>query len=464
MDVEAEREWVVFIKGELRDAEKREDAPSPCIFMASSPLRGLKLEAFIPQVVAIGPLHNDLGPHHSSFPENEETQRYKMIAASEMEKHKIMASHHISKSLPARDFCSLADAFLREIDLARAQYDVILSCKSNEKLAYMLALDASFIVEVLRCTAYDSIGSNVSGFSTYYSSRFPRPLRKSILQDFVLLENQIPLFLLLKVIRMDLKCESDEVAQKMLGHLVHKFACEVLPFSVMSGESVSNVVYNLEEKKHLLDCLYGIVTHDKNRHGSSPSKLQVTDRPTHFPSAVELHNCGIRIKPAVDPSNMSSVRFDSKKDILYVPKIQVGDDTERLMRNLIAYESHLTDNLQVLSYLRFMNSLVDTPADVALLVEKGIIAQDIGSNEEVAKMWNNLCVNTMRVCTKEYEYVALQLVQHCNFKMNALKAEFKRTYLSRPWLFISLLSGAALLIMTFVITYYTVKLYLKPGG
>lgn len=463
MEGEAEREWVVFIKGELRDAETREEAPSPSIFMASSPLRGLKLEAFIPQVVAIGPLHSDLGPHHSSFPENEETQRYKIIAAAEMEKHKIMASYHLSKSLPNADFSILADAFMHDIHLARAQYDAILACKSDEKLAYMFALDASLVVEVLRCSAYDSTSMPTGGFSSYYCSRFPRPLRKSILQDFVLLENQIPLFLLLKTIRMDQKCATDEEALQVLGNLVSIFANEVLPFSVTSKESVLFAVYKLEEKKHLLDCLYGIVTQEREHRGSSPSKLQIEEKPTHFPSAVELHNCGVKIKP-VQSGNMSSVSFDSKKATLYVPKIRVGDDTERLLRNLIAYESHLIDNLQVLSYLRFMNGLVDTAEDVALLVEKGIIAQDIGSNEQVAKMWNNLCVNTMRVCTQEYEYVALQLVQHCKFKMNALKAEFKRTYLSRPWLFISLLSGAALLIMTFLITLYTVKLYVKPGG
>lgn len=463
MEEAAEREWVVFIKGELKDAGTREEAPSPCIFMASSPLRGLKLEAFIPQVVAIGPLHSDLGPHHSSFPENQETQRYKVIAAAEMEKHKIMASHYLSKSLPDGDFSILVDAFMNDIQLSRAQYDTLLACKSDEKLAYILALDASFVVEVLRCSAYDSSNMPTGGFSSYYCGRFPRPLRKSILQDFVLLENQIPLFLLLKTIRMDRKCTTDEEALQTLGVLVSNFAYEVLPFSIASKEVFPSLVYKLDEKKHLLDCLYVIVTQERGYNGSSPSKLQIEEKPTHFPSAIELYNCGVRIKP-VQNGNMSSVRFDSKKATLYVPKIRVGDDTERLLRNLIAYESHLIDNLQVLSYLRFMNGLVDTAEDVGLLVDKGIIAQDIGSNDQVAKMWNNLCVNTMRVCTQEYENVARQLVEHCQFKMNALKAEFKRTYLSRPWLFISLLSGAALLIMTFLITYYTVKLYLKPGG
>lgn len=434
--------------------------PCPSIFMASSPLRSLKHEAFIPQVVPIGPYHSDLGPHHSSFPENQETERYKAIAAKEMEKHKVMASKHVEKSLKSRDFCSLAEEIMKMISAVREEYDTeLVSCKVDEKLVYMLALDAAFVVEVLRSNA-----GKKRSFHSYYCSRFPRPLRKSILQDFVLLENQVPLFLLLKVIGMDEDCASKEEAEEELGLLVMKVAREVLPFSVLSEESMAPILRNIGERKHLLDCLYMVATRGGGGGGAAGEKEDsLEEKPTHFPRAVDLNNSGVRFR-AVEPSNMTSVKYDAKRAILYVPKIRVGDDTERLFRNLIAYESHLIDAVVVLSYLRFMNSLVDTPEDVALLVAKGVIAQDIGSNEEVATMWNNLCINTMRVCSPEYERVAQELLEHCQYKTNALKAEFKRIYLSRPWLIISVLSAASLIIMTLITMIYTIELYKKPGG
>ncbi|MCO5577019.1 hypothetical protein L7F22_030841 [Adiantum nelumboides] len=422
----SEKQWVVHIKTCLEDARAKGIIRPPSIFMASSPLRSLKHEDFVPQVVAIGPYHSDLGPHHSSFPENQETERYKVIAAKEMEKHKVMASKYVEKTLRSKNFCSVASEFLEYIDLIREEYDTeLVSCQVDEKLAYILALDSAFVVE-------------------------------------------IPLFLLLKVMALDEGCGSIARAEDRLGPLIQKVAHEVLPFSQLSNESVHSVIGSLSERKHLLDCLYRIVTHGgAPAFSNSPDSPTATDRlvekPTHFPRAVELFNSGITFR-GIEPANMIGVKYDVKKAILYVPKIRVGDDTEKLLRNLTAYESHLDDEVHVLSYLRFMNSLVDGPDDVALLVEKGILAQDIGSNEEVASMWNRLCINTMRVCSVEYEQVAQQLLRHCHYRPNALKAEFKRTYLSRPWLVISVLSAASLLVMTLIITLYTVELYNKDGG
>ena len=86
-----EESWVTHIKKALRKPQGIDLPPCPSIFMAPSPLRSLKHEAFVPQVVALGPYHSDLGPHHSSFPRNEDTERYKAIAAKEMEMHMVMA-------------------------------------------------------------------------------------------------------------------------------------------------------------------------------------------------------------------------------------------------------------------------------------------------------------------------------------------------------------------------------------
>ncbi|KAH7300970.1 hypothetical protein KP509_23G006100 [Ceratopteris richardii] len=433
----------------------------PSIFMTISPLRRLKHEDFVPQVVTIGPYHYGVGPHYSSLPENQETERYKAVESNEMNRHKKVAFAYVEKDI--RRYYSdnrLLQSVRSIISDIRQEYATDLDFFDTEdELVKVFAEDAAFVVEILRCN-----GGLQRSFNRYYCSRFPRPLRKSVLQDFFLLENQIPLFLLLKVIALDSACASDKDAEKELGFLIHKVACELLPFCSLSRESVRDVIGNLSKRRHLLDCLYRLVTHGGAPPLSSSNEaVTLVEKPTHFPRAVELYSSGITFR-GVDPGNMVSVKYDPQKAILYVPKIRVGDDTERLFRNLLAYESHLIDEVHVLSYFRFMNSLVDGPDDVALLVEKGVLAQDIGSNEEVAAMWNMLCINTMRVCSEEYEEIAQMLMRHCGYRFNALKAEFKRTYLSRPWLLISVMSAASLLIMTLIITIYTVFIYEKPGA
>jgi hypothetical protein len=577
-----ERAWVAHIKKQLAQAECGGSGQRPSIFMAPSPLRGLKHEAFVPQVVALGPYHNDLGPHHSRFPRNEDTERYKALAAKEMEMHKVMASKFVERGLAGgRDLGAIVKEFEAMAGRVRAEFSTeLVTCKVDEKLAYMLALDACFVVEVLKSNGrgsryddddyyyYNDDGPleerSDGGFHAYYCKRFPRPLRKSVLQDFMLLENQIPLFLLLKVIRMGAGCESDEDAERRLGAMVEEVARETLPFDWgdAAGEaSVKAVARAVSDRKHLLDCLYGIVTNEEesssssslslgldpeaeNQQGGKPMEISrggssssyyysmrsgfvggrsaaaaggeystssslgkgaddratgpdkemgaggrehvgrrfqesnLVEKPTHFPSAIELQNAGIRFKPINGLArrrhkpgrhhrSMVSVRYDERRAILYIPRIRVGDETEGFFRNLIAYESQTggddgadgDEQVGVLSYLRFMNCLVDTPDDVALLVERGVIAQDIGSNDEVARMWNQLCANTMRVCSRPYERVALQLVAHTRRKANTLKAEFKRTYFSRPWFLVSLLSAASLIVMTLVIMLYTIALY-----
>ncbi|MCO5601276.1 hypothetical protein L7F22_055395 [Adiantum nelumboides] len=524
-----EMEWVERIKGDLsRDTtaiiikplESGSMSMSPSIFMAPAPLRGLHHQAFIPQVVPIGPYHCDVGPHHSYFPANRESQRYIEIAAQEMERHKIMASKYVAKSFKeGYSICSLARKFESMVGCIRQEYDSHLACNQrDERLALMLALDASFVVEVLKCNAEEtdlnvkrqsgysklyfsastrhrqwqggwtrstsrrpqngimqhdeygarqqeedmestlSLTSVNTGFSIYYCKRFPLPLRKSILQDFLLLENQIPLFCLLELLQMVRACKSHTMAEaeKMLGPLVVQISLEVLPVYVNKELLVTWMNEHIGTRKHLLDCLYASLT-----YASPPTtKADLVLDPTHFPRAVELHNSGISFEP-LESENLMHVHFDPKTAKLCLPKVRVGDDTERLFRNLIAYESHMIDNVFVLSYLRFMNNLVNDQDDVALLIHKGIITEDIGSDVDVARMWNNLCVNTMRICSSSYEETSQQMLLHCNQKFNRWQAELKRTYFSKPWLVISLLSGFSLLLMTLLILVYTILIYLK---
>lgn len=51
---------------------------------------------------------------------------------------------------------------------------------------------------------------------------------------------------------------------------------------------------------------------------------------------------------------------------------------------------HYPHDTQVCSFIDFMDYLIDTDRDVDLLVEKGILWNNIGDNAEIATMFNRL--------------------------------------------------------------------------
>ena len=61
-----------------------------------------------------------------------------------------MASKYVEQAAKGRDFCSLAKDFVHLVSQARDGYDTeLVSSQVDEMLAYILALDVAFIVEVL---------------------------------------------------------------------------------------------------------------------------------------------------------------------------------------------------------------------------------------------------------------------------------------------------------------------------
>ncbi|XP_039063932.1 UPF0481 protein At3g47200-like [Hibiscus syriacus] len=80
-----------------------------------------------------------------------------------------------------------------------------------------------------------------------------------------------------------------------------------------------------------------------------------------------------------------------KHGTLYIPTLIVDHDTERMMRNLIAYEQFKDKSGSiVMDYARFIDCLINYPADVALLCDCRVIDNRLGSNEDVASMINKI--------------------------------------------------------------------------
>lgn len=418
-------------------------------------MRSVRPSAFTPQTVAIGPFHRSLihrGEYAYSF--------------SEMETCKLMAAKALARNFTnPDDFHRLAGDIMSEEARVRACFDRGLGLEelSREELGYTLALDSVFVVAILHSiymdvekalpdagAGYDKVKLRRmdSSFSPIFNTRFSHPVRKAVLLDLLLLENQIPLFLLKKVIRMDRRYKTEKDVEEQFRGFMRAVADQALPFcgDVRSQEA---------EGQHLLDCLYATATATH-----SPAVDRGLDlRSATVPTATQLHKAGVKFKG--HGGSLSYIAFDSHT--LTLPRIHVGDETERIFRNLLAHESQLIDRAEVLSYLHFMNSLINTAEDVGLLVDAEVVSQSIGSNQDVATIWNELALNTLGVLTQPYSKAARSTREYMDNQIHAMLAELMQRYFSRPWLVLSLISGTALLVMTFLTMLYTMDIYWKGG-
>eukprot|EP00250_Pteridium_aquilinum_P011066 c19815_g1_i1 orf=355-1788(-) len=440
------------------------------IFRVPLPLLSISPTMFTPQVVALGPLHNpDWNPLHNPHPPL-------LSAYRDMEGFKLLACR---KMAPDVDF----DELVRRVK--KDEQKMILECYGEllsreyghtyvaDNLARTLAIDACFIAAVLHALLQDNIDpmmermdSNdkciVSGlernahFFSVYTKKLPKPVQKAILQDALLVENQIPLLALKHVIRMESRCESHEQVEKVLEVYVAALAHAVLPFSRSRKTVLSSVKGSSTRAKHLLGMIYAIAVHDQD--------ISEPKDPEHYrsPHVKNMHDAGHLRKYGIgiQGHSRSVNELSFQKGKLSIPRIHVSDGSETYLRNLLAYEScYRTDRLDILSYLHFMDFLIDTPKDVELLVECRVITVATGSKEKVAQMWNSLCSNTMCVFSNKHFNIAADLDKFCKAPWRRLWVEFYRSKLNKPWLLVSLISAIALLVMTFLILWYTILLY-----
>lgn len=104
--------------------------------------------------------------------------------------------------------------------------------------------------------------------------------------------------------------------------------------------------------------------------------------------AVELHEAGVRFTKSWTNS-LRDVRF--RRGVLSVPALSVDDSTEYALLNMMAFEKlHAGAGSDVAAYVCFMNSVLGSARDVALLRSEGIIQNAAGSDKAVAQMFERM--------------------------------------------------------------------------
>nr|TKR63930.1 hypothetical protein D5086_0000320610 [Populus alba] len=219
-----------------------------------------------------------------------------------------------------------------------------------------------------------------------------------VARDMLLLENQLP-FLVLRPL-MNLRFEGEygmELIKDFIKHIramprqqksISKFFRKIIMRGALNLTAPIGLA--MEEyygASHLLE-LFHMHFADKK----APVDSSMTSLYRYHPTK-ELTTVGIHFKPS-KTSHFTDVQFKRTwlAGRLQIPPLTIDDSTRSILLNLVAYEACLGDNnkLWVTSYVCFMDSLIDHPEDVRVLRSEGILLVTLGSEEEVAKLFNEV--------------------------------------------------------------------------
>ncbi|XP_058111588.1 putative UPF0481 protein At3g02645 [Magnolia sinica] len=515
-----DREWVKRIIQSLEaEIEDNEQIPVS-IFTIPKTLISPKIEAYAPQQVALGPYH------------------HRRSDLYEMERYKLSSARRTQKKLTTGKLRDLVARFMKYESRIRAYYNKYLDF-DGETLAWMLAVDAAFLLEYLQtfntemAASLTRIASNMSHLIDFTRRKF---LGRAILRDIIMLENQIPLFLLRELLGFHQIENPNDVLAKMVKGLY-----EVISPIKAVDDFASYEEEFLAKGNHLLELMYYMLVPATNQGGSITISVGVEDQvdkeeheregcfrkaftsmsnalsrlcsaPTRcirgilglegikimvklplviirkirgvategvlenlitsagevaggvdsshsqtdatplaeeltIPNVTQLSNAGIKFHPA--NGGLTTIEFDLSSTTFYLPTVDLDDNSEVVMRNLIAYEASVGPGMMaLLRYVDLMKGIIDGDEDVKLLREAGIVLNHLKSDAEVVKLWDNMSkgVTATKVPVLDKAINGINTYYEARWSVRAKR--FMKKYVFGSWALLTFLAANILLLLT----------------
>nr|XP_023881610.1 putative UPF0481 protein At3g02645 [Quercus suber]POE74070.1 upf0481 protein [Quercus suber] len=376
-----------------------------------NPLRKWNEEAYTPQVVSIGPFHHN-NERLKAMEEHKERYFRSLVKWSNINLEYLVGT-------------------IREMEESiRGCYELTIDLTSD-RFVKMILVDASFILELF---IKDSSGSWTSD-----DPIFVQPRADAVMLDLLLLENQLPFFVIQKLHNLVFPSPSyyNNLLKLSFGYFAY--------YNIQRIEAHPNV-----KIEHFTDLLR---TFQLPPPEKPPKRLRQLIE--HLFSATQLHEAGVKFEVGT-----SEYSFDIKfeKGVLKIPRLELMDRTEVVTRNIMAFEQtrHI-ENAYFTDYFFFMDSLINTNGDVDLLCDKEILVNYLGDNNAATLMINNLNKGigwaTMR---DDYINLCKDLNSFYENPWHQRKATLKREYFSTPWRTASTFAAIILLFLTFIQTIFSI--------
>uniref|UniRef100_A0A6N2L115 Uncharacterized protein n=1 Tax=Salix viminalis TaxID=40686 RepID=A0A6N2L115_SALVM len=422
------------------------------IYSVPKPLRDVNWKVYAPLLISIGPLHRG----------------NKILEAMEKEKLK-----YLKKLITYRDgmdekMCDIVISIKKQEERLRYCYSKeFKKTIESDDFAKMILLDAVFIIMF------------------FLESNFEPRMTFDIREDLILLENQLPFFIIQDIYDRVCPCSPPflvlatcylrdqysflkkvETSPGVKGsrHLTDLLRNLMLCKTILGVEIETSSDVEIETSLgvegssplHFTDLLRHLML----RGATEPSEY-ILNPPMLKYSAVMLRNAGVKFQVSRDKC-LVNITFD--KRVLKIPHLKIDHCFERLVRNIMALEQCCyPSDAYICSYIKFMDHLIDSAEDVRLLVGKGIIVHTLGDDAAVSNMINSLCENIGDNYTC-FDYtcfgdISRKLNDHHASLFNRAMATLLLVYFPNFWRGTATLAAALLLILTFIQTLSSLKLF-----
>jgi hypothetical protein len=394
------------------------------IYKVPQQLRHVKEKAYTPKVVSIGPFH------HGSE------------GLKAMEEHKLRY---------LRDFIGRTEKTPEYfLEVVRKNEAKLRDCYAetiefnSEKFAKIILVDAAFILEVLLKSFDPKLREENDRI-------FNKPwLIQHVWTDMLLLENQLPFFIL----ELLFNSYKTEVLDLTINKLTGEFFKKRL-VSPGIDERWEEIFVGDVKIEHFVDLL----RHVKYKPDDKVVRESMRLRTLTTPSVTELYEAGVHFWAGTG-SNLFDIKFDGNKGILVIPRFILSDETELSFRNSQAFEQcHYRENY-INDFVIIMNHLVKTRKDMELLVHHCIVENRPSNSREGSILLNKLADGAILDYSNFYfAGISSQLNAYYRSPWHMWKATWykwkknlKTNYFGTPWASISVFAAGLLLILTIIQT------------
>ena len=186
-----------------------------CIYQVPKSLSCVKPEAFSPQLIAIGP-YNHFRPELYS-----------------MERLKISSAKRVLDHFNKHDLKQLVEQPHNTGPFIRACYHKYLDLK-EDTLLYTMTLDGLFLLDFFHNYLDEKVSSSfMTGIEEQIRISSVKLTKDAIIRDMIMVENQIPTYMLLRILVLQSSKPIDSV-QEYLGSMLLSFCEKHSPLKVFT--------------------------------------------------------------------------------------------------------------------------------------------------------------------------------------------------------------------------------------